>query len=783
MSTFCWLWTLAAAGALDLSSARLVVPAELSKPEENAVAMFLDEVETRARIRIPLLREPVEAPDAPRIALSLQKPARTQRPIPPEGFRIRSSAPGAPGPASVEIHAADSRGVLFGLGYLLRKLSMSKGRILLDGRLDLETAPATPLRGHQLGYRPKTNSYDAWDLPQWRQYYRDLAVFGSNAVELVPPKSDDDDQSPHFPRPKMEMMIGMSKLADDYGLDVWIWYPALDGDYADPEVVERSLREWGEVLEKLPRVDALFVPTGDPGRTRPSVLMPFLEKQNEQLVRLHPKARMWISVQSLTQEWWDEMTEILDARPEWLAGVGFGPQTRVSLPRLRAALPARYPIRRYPDITHCMWCQYPVPDWDVAFPLTEGREGVNPRPVDQRIVYRAFMDYAQGFITYSEGCNDDVNKMVWSGLGWDPDADVVELLRDYSRYFLGPELADDFAQGLLALERNWRGALLTNAGVDATLAQFRDMERRAGPALLANWRFQQALYRAYYDAFVRSRRLHEAALERRAMDALRHARAAGSLEAMEQAEAILDEAKSAPVAQDLRARVFDLAEDLYQSIRMQLSVPKYKAIAVWRGANLDSIDVPLNNLPWLRGQFTRIRKLPSEQDRLAALDEIVHWTNPGPGGFYDDLGDPANQPRLVREGSYEQDPGYLASPYVGFELSPGRRLSWTTYVDGLYDVPVVMKYTDLDPDARYRVRVVYAGDNYQTDVRLVADDGVEIHPWMKKPAPTRPIEFDVPHLATRDGTLTLTWTADPKRGGNGRGVQVAEVWLIKAPEK
>ena len=30
------------------------------------------------------------------------------------------------------------------------------------------------------------------------------------------------------------MMAGMSKLLDDYGLDVWIWYPAMDANYAIP---------------------------------------------------------------------------------------------------------------------------------------------------------------------------------------------------------------------------------------------------------------------------------------------------------------------------------------------------------------------------------------------------------------------------------------------------------------------------------------------------------------------------------------------------------------------
>ena len=93
---------------------------------------------------------------------------------------------------------------------------MSRGSVQLDDALSIATSPKYRLRGHQLGYRPKCNSYDAWDLPDWDQYYRDLAVFGCNTVELIPPRSDDDSDSPHFHRPPMDMMVGMSRLADEY---------------------------------------------------------------------------------------------------------------------------------------------------------------------------------------------------------------------------------------------------------------------------------------------------------------------------------------------------------------------------------------------------------------------------------------------------------------------------------------------------------------------------------------------------------------------------------------
>ncbi|MEX0979382.1 MAG: hypothetical protein WDZ48_11040, partial [Pirellulales bacterium] len=482
---------------------------DLSAREKKAVDMLVDEVHKRTQIRLKLASS-WPADGRPAIAVGpaslLEKFAGTlaaglaREPAGrPEGFRIKSNASG------VVVAGDDERGVLFGIGYLLRHLRMAPGKIALADDLNVTTAPKYPLRGHQLGYRPKTNSYDAWDLAQWEQYYRDLAVFGANCVELIPPRSDDAATSPHFPLPPLEMMEGMSRLADAYGLDVWIWYPAMDRDYASPETVERALAEWEVVYKRLPRIDALFVPGGDPGHTQPKYLMALLEKQTALLHKHHPKAQMWVSPQGFTQEWMEEFYGILKTEPAWLSGIVFGPQVRTSLAQLHESIPARYPIRHYPDITHSRQCQYPVPDWDVAHAVTSAREPINPRPTQQAVIFRRLQPYTIGFLTYSEGCNDDVNKAVWSGLGWNPDAPVIDILREFGRYFIADALADDFAQGLLGLERNWQGALLTNEEVYVTLARFQAMETSASPELLANWRFQQALYRAYYDAYVRAR--------------------------------------------------------------------------------------------------------------------------------------------------------------------------------------------------------------------------------------------------------------------------------------
>jgi hypothetical protein len=228
--------------------------------------------------------------------------------------------------------------------------------------------------------------------------------------------------------------------------------------------------------------------------------------------------------------------------------------------------------------------------------------------------------------------------------------------------------------------------------------------------------------------------------------------------------------------------VFELAEAQFQSIRAQLDVERYRAIGVGRGANLALIDRPLNNHPWLQDRFAEIRAEGDEAERLAAIEAVLDWTNPGPGGFYDDLGSIPDQPHLVPGAGYEADPQYVESPLMDFGCPARHRLSWCDYADGRFDYELRLHYPDLDPEAAYRVRVVYAGEMARRGTPLtvrLTGDGVELHPEMPKPDPIRPLELDVPPELTRDGSLTLGCTATPGRGGAGRGCQIAEVWLMR----
>jgi hypothetical protein len=64
-------------------------------------------------------------------------------------------------------------------------------------------------------------------------------------------------------------------------------------------------------------------------------------------------------------------------------------------------------------------------------------------------------------------------------------------------------------------------------------------------------------------------------------------------------------------------------------------------------------------------------------------------------------------------------------------------------------------------------------------IRLVANDALEIHPYISKPVPFKKLEFVLPRTVTANGELSLSWSGEVGVGGNGRGCQVAEVWLVK----
>ncbi|MFT3945952.1 MAG: hypothetical protein QM763_03170 [Agriterribacter sp.] len=671
-----------------------------------------------------------------------------------EGFRVVSMPDN-----TIWITGADARGVLFGAGWLLRNLHMEKGLALLDAPVNHASSPVYAIRGHQLGYRTTANSYDAWDVKQYEKYIRELAIFGSNSVEGIP-FHEDDSPSPHFKIPAAEMNVRISEICQAYDMDYWVWTPATF-DLGNKEKRKAELDMHETFYKKCPRLDHIFFPGGDPGDNHPSAVMPFLKELQSRLVKYHPKAKVWISLQGFNEEQVDYFYQYLRREnPDWLEGVVSGPGSP-PIAETRFRLPAKYKHRQYPDITHSIRCEFPVEKWDQAYALTLGRESVNPRPFAFAKIHQTYAPFTDGFVSYSDGCHDDVNKVIWSMRAWNPQMNVNTILEEYTQFFFNPAVAKPAAAGIAALEQNWNGPLQQNGGVEAGFLFWKNLET-ANVSLQNNWRWQMLLLRAYYDTYTRRRLIYEQSLEQRANEILQTANTSNAAAIMQQSLSLVNKGDSEPISVDLRKRIETLCEDLYHSIGLQTSVPKYKAKGYERGAVLDFVDYPLNNRWWLTDEFEKIKQEPA-QKQVEHLQLISKWESPGSGNYYDDISSVSKGPRVKTMSDDATDIAWWDNG------KSRKRLSFQTF----QRCPVI-EYTNLDPGTRYMIRVCGSGD------ALIRADGQRLSPVLYNKEPETFKEWIVPLNANADGKMTISFDEPEESNLNWRNQsKIYDIWLLR----
>jgi hypothetical protein len=779
--------------SIELAGATVVTRAgQLPKAEQAAAQVLVEELEKRIGKRLPVS---AAWPKAGVVVAVTAGPADAawghavprregaERPeTRPEGYRVVVE-----GNKVVWVTGADPRGALFGVGRLLRTMNWASGSALIPAGLDVASAPAYAIRGHQLGYRARANSYDGWDKKQYEQYIRELVIFGANSIENIP--FEDAQKSPHWPVPRTVMNRQLSEICDHYDVDYWVWTPAIF-DLSDQKLRAEELKTHEAFYRDCPRLNGVFFPGADPGKNPPELVIPFLEDLAKLLAKYHPEGKVWFSTQGFNGEKLDYVVDYLkEQKPSWLGGIVAGPQT-MTPPALRARIPKAYPLRDYPDITHTVRCQYPVTWWDAAFNFTLGRECCNPRPLFYTHVHQQTAPGTVGFISYSDGCHDDVNKVIWNMLGVDPAADPRETLIQYARFFFGPDIAESAADGILAFEKNWVGPLTTNPGVDTTLGLWQQLEKMK-PELKGNWRWQLCLLRANYDAYIRHRQRYEARLEDEANEIMAQAITRGADAAMDAALAVLKRAENEPCRKDLRARVDELCQALFDLVRLQTSVKRFQASETERGCVLDFVDYPLNNRWWLEDEFSQIRKMPSEEAKVARLEVLAHWEHPGPGSYYDALGELAKSPHLVRGPELNTDPliPLRGTSFPGFVWDAGGysrlRLTWQ---GGMR--PAQMVYENIDPKGRYTLRVNGRGEPQV----YVNQQRIEPAPESGGGQPSggaqaasqgarRPqfTNFPIPPELLKDRRIVVDWNdpTQPRPSGSRFGAYVAEVWLLK----
>jgi hypothetical protein len=518
------------------------------------------------------------------------------------------------------------------------------------------------------------------------------------------------------------------------------------------------------------------------------------------------QAKLWVSNQTFTAAENDYFFDYLKQGDlDWLTGVVYGPWTKMRYEQVRTRMPQQLLLRRYPDINHTVRCQYPVNNLDPIFANTVGREPIMPLPKAQKQIYLRYRTMTNGFGTYSDGIHDDLNKQIWNTLGSNPHASMNVLLEEYGKLWWGQAQSKKVAMGLQMLEKNWQGPILENEGIPKALDLWESISSRCRD-FESNWRAQMYLFRARFDAYVQKKSHAERRYEKEALTSLSRADEVGVVQAVENARAILAQADT-PSAPKLRERIEEIGPMLLKSIGYQLSVREpYLAKNPERGAMLDWLDQPVNDRPWLEQRFEQILAMDDSVTQLKALEEIVNWAEPGPGGIYDNLGAVGQFSHVEYPFTWKEDPSGHHSPRVafpyykadlakreidqetfqpanasfksrqgslGFSSRQELRMSWQSQIATHFGEPLRMHYEGLDPLAQYRVKITYAG-RYRPTMTLTANGNYQLHGPLKQPAPIWPIEYQVPREATQGGTLDLEWKLD-----EGRGCMVSEVWLMK----
>lgn len=375
--------------------------------------------------------------------------------------------------------------------------------------------PATAPLGVFLANHDADTGLKYWDLSRWKQEIGALQRMGANTVWFLPmqfgQRTPADFESAHWQLQadiaraicdadlRVGIYVGLSDVFPDTLAAQPDWEAAsgkyfLEEAHACPSIPEA----WAEIMRlrerlfrELPRIDYLITPATDYGGCScgrcAHWAATYLERFHEQAAlcrHFHPDAAIVAAGHGITPDDEDQLRDLLRSA-EWVDYVA-------DLPR-----GCGKPVIKY----------YMVPE----ITMLGGWGKFGPCPILETIA-RHYADDRDvgGWVPYSEGVHDDINRFACLRHARNPNATAEETALAYAVQWLGLEdaTARDVADVLLGLgkiERPDRIYVDPEAGDDNRGADQRvgvlAFARDAHPALARNARYWLLYYRALVEAF------------------------------------------------------------------------------------------------------------------------------------------------------------------------------------------------------------------------------------------------------------------------------------------
>jgi len=765
------------------------------KPAAMQLLVRLGVPEHHARLRAEL--------DAQRIApLTDLSPG-------PEGFLVRT-VPGTNGKVLL-LAGRDARGVLYGVGEVLRQINVRGKALELPADVSVRSAPAFEVRGTQFGQssvalnRAKVRPWTAADR---RRAVLDMALAGLNTVEVGAGTSTNDPFYRLLKSFDLKTLVHYSPNAGD-GPPEWRASESIGRQgYLCPSVPaarEALLKRCEDIFRDTAPVDYVRFAGGDGGgcecdRCKPygGTFIRLCEDLARVIHRFHPRAAIFVTNQKFDNADDQAIFAYLQEKPRpWLRAFCYGPgsdamswqpghrQThRMDLFRYPGfGPPGRYPeeiLHQLPpgqdlvffnELTHWRYSQngfvqaYPRADRNGDQPphwnhwLYERQPDATLTMVYDRLTFFAWpryyhwyfnqvMRYAIGDVTHSSGTHDHFNQWMWQRLLWSPQRSVEEVVAEYARTWFGPKAAPLMAEAIFQLEDN----LVEKPGVPITkkkgIERCYRLVQEAGTKIPAHLMQQSWLWREYR--------------QKATLDRYIQLRAQQQMQLQERIEKTVARASS-DAAIERALGWFDGMHETAEMRRLRkeaerLGEQSNRLFGV-RSEGQFSLDHDFIGLGWLKRQLQRARAAQGAR-RTELLHMITHYEDPDEGGFYDNCGTLNQCPNVVSGYPYD-----FGQPLVPGMVSEGNRPSQRTmHFTQDEDQGVTFHYRGLDTNATYRIRFTLVRPWYQDRYRsrmnqhtetIYAGDVVLARDLEVPERMSDFFSFDIPREAIRNGELVI----------------------------
>jgi hypothetical protein len=452
-----------------------------------------------------------------------------------EGYAIED------GPCeTVRIAGGDARGVLYGIGKFLRTSRFAPG-VFTPGDWRGASKPVKKLRGIYFATH-YYNFYQTAPIDEVIRYIEELALWGMNTLavwyDMHHFEHSDHPEAVAFRERLRQMLAAARRLGLDtmllaVGNEAYANSPlelradatAKRGGYYDvavcpstPSGMDYILQVLGDEFDWAREVEPSHIgiwPYDQGGcgceQCRPwgsNGFMRCVESVSSLARRKLPGVKVILSTWYFNQAEWRDVARILQERPELVDGLlmeHFFPDEQQVPVHEGAAL--GLPVVGFPEIS--MWGMFP---W--------GGFGANPQPKRFHREWIRVSDALAGGFPYSEGIFEDINKVLWTQLYWNPDATVDEILGEYIAYYFSPEAVADVRSVIYTLEQNhhfrwWPGKLdgvklpwfpsqglapQPDPGAEDAFAAMQHIDRLLSESVRASWRWRILYIRAMMDS-------------------------------------------------------------------------------------------------------------------------------------------------------------------------------------------------------------------------------------------------------------------------------------------